>query len=120
MTWSYSGDPSTSTLDMIRFKLGDVRADDPKISNEEIQAIITLEGEDKAVVTCAKFLMMKYAGDIDYSIGKESVKASDLYKHYKELYEKLSSDYKAAHTVPQQIEYTPPIFSVGMMDHIGR
>ena len=40
MTWSYSGDPSTSGRDAVRFLIGDTIKKDPLVQNEEITATI--------------------------------------------------------------------------------
>ena|SRR5580765_3073466 len=40
MSWSYSGNPATSALDLVRFRLGDVEGDYPIASDEEcLQAL---------------------------------------------------------------------------------
>ena len=40
MTWTYSGDPSSSQLDSYRFKIGDTIPDEPLLQDEEIQYVI--------------------------------------------------------------------------------
>ena len=41
MSWTYSGDPSDSTLDEVRFLIGDTNSTDQQLSNEEILYLIT-------------------------------------------------------------------------------
>lgn len=40
MTWSYSGNPGSSTLDEVRFLIGDTDTTDQLLSNEELNWII--------------------------------------------------------------------------------
>ena len=40
MSWTYSGNPSTSDIDAFRFMLKDTIEDDPLLQNEEIQYIL--------------------------------------------------------------------------------
>lgn len=43
MTWTYSGNPGSSTLDEVRFLIGDTDTDDQLLSNEELNWIIARE-----------------------------------------------------------------------------
>ena len=36
MTWNYSGDPSLSSRDAVRFLIGDTDPNDPLVTDEEI------------------------------------------------------------------------------------
>ena len=51
MSFSYSGDPSASTLDAARFLIGDTDADSPIMQDEEIQYIIDTHGNGKFTST---------------------------------------------------------------------
>lgn len=44
MTWSYSGDPSQSELDQVRFVIGDTDSGDQLLSDEEILWLISARG----------------------------------------------------------------------------
>lgn len=46
MTWSYSGDPSSSTLDEVRFLIQDTDTTDQLLSNEEINYLIDAYADD--------------------------------------------------------------------------
>lgn len=120
MVWTYSGDPTKSSLDSVRFKIADTDKDDPKLSDEEINAFLfSLKSETQVVLTCVRFLMTKYAGECDYKIGPEQVSASQRYKQYKELYSELSSLYTIKSTSPQDPQDGTPSFGVGFMDNGG-
>ena len=43
MTWSYSGDPSASSLDEVRFLVGDTDSTEQLVQNEEIAYAINAE-----------------------------------------------------------------------------
>lgn len=40
MAWSYSGDPTSSALDALRFHIGDTESATPLLSNEEINYVL--------------------------------------------------------------------------------
>lgn len=117
MSWTYSGDPSQSDLDMVRFLIADTDTEDQQLSNEEISTYLSMyTSVDQTVLYCTKYLMTKYARECDYKIGPESVTASQRYKQYKELYTSLKADVVAANTTPQ-VEKGSTIFSVGFTDN---
>jgi hypothetical protein len=41
LTWTYSGDPTTTSKDEVRFLVGDTDTEDPLVSDEEIQYTIS-------------------------------------------------------------------------------
>lgn len=61
MTWSYSGDPSTSALDEVRFLIQDTDTTDQLLSNEEINYLIDGYADDaySAAVACVVALIGK-------------------------------------------------------------
>lgn len=119
MAWSYSGDPSTSSKDMVRFKIGDIREDDQRMQDEEINAILFVREDNinYTIVDCFKFLMVKYSSDIDYKIGPESVSSSQLYERYRQLYHDAKGDLRNGNIVPQAPSKVVPVFDKGMMDN---
>lgn len=48
MSWTYSGDPASSTKDTIRFLVGDTLVDEPLCSDEEIAWAITQNSDTYA------------------------------------------------------------------------
>lgn len=66
MTWSYSGDPSTSNKDMVRFLIGDTDTNDQLVSDEEIAAILAVTANIKrAAARILRSLAAKFARDVD-------------------------------------------------------
>jgi hypothetical protein len=74
MTWSYSGDPSDSALDEIRFLIQDTDTTDQLLSNEEITYLYTAYGDAySAAVACVVALIAQASRSAE-----ESKKVGDL------------------------------------------
>ncbi len=102
-TYSYSGDPSSSSLDAVRFAIGDTQSTDWQMSNEEINYL--LSGQPSitlAAIGCCKRLIAKYARLATQAVGRVSVQ----YKERRENYEAL--------LVQLQRDYAPAIYSGGI------
>lgn len=92
MTFTYSGDPSTSTRNYVRFLLNDTDSTDALFSDEELTYVITEWGGDAydAARECAEILIARFARLADSSsksVGDISVSESygSKVSHYKEL-----------------------------------
>lgn len=98
--FSYSGNPSTSPLDAIRFYSQDIREDDPFISDEEINFIIQswIHVSDSplflAAVVC-DVISARFAREISFSADGVSVGASDLQEKFEKLADSLRAQYQA-------------------------
>ncbi len=80
MTWSYSGDPASSTLNKVRFIIVDTDTTNQQITNEEITFLLT-EWNDDAYLSGAHAcdsLASKYAtkSDNSKSVGDLSLSTS--------------------------------------------
>lgn len=92
MTWTYSGNPSTSDVDAIRFVIGDTDTNDQLISNEEIQYMIDTYGASRhAASESCRAIAAKFARLMDRSIGGLSADFSAKYRQYLELADKLEA-----------------------------
>ena len=96
MTFTYSGDPSTSTRNYVRFLLNDTDSTDALFSDEEINYVITEWSDDayEAARELAEILIARFARLADSSsksVGDISVSESYSSKitHYKELADSL-------------------------------
>jgi hypothetical protein len=96
MTWTYSGDPSTSTRNYVRFLINDTISTDALFSDEEITYVITEWSGDayEAARELAEILIARFARLADSSsksVGDISVSESYSSKitHYKELADSL-------------------------------
>jgi hypothetical protein len=96
MTFTYSGDPSTSTRNYVRFLINDTDSTDALFSDEELNYVITEWGGDayNSARECAEILIARFsrlADSSSKSVGDISVSESYTSKvtHYKELAESL-------------------------------
>ncbi len=92
MTFTYSGDPSTSTRNYVRFLISDTDSTDALFSDEELNYVISEWNNDAydAARECAEILIARFAREADSvskSVGDISVSESFAQKiqHYKEL-----------------------------------
>lgn len=83
MSWTYSGDPDNSTLDAVRFELGDTQSNKPLLQDAEIlfaiQKETTVEG---AAAYCCEVLSRKYAKEVDKAIGPLRISLGQLSENY--------------------------------------
>jgi hypothetical protein len=82
-SWSYSGDPSTSTRDAVRFYVGDTVEASPLYSNAEIDfAIAQSGGAQSAAASLLMGLATRYANLVDKAVGDLRISLSQRYKQY--------------------------------------
>lgn len=66
MTWTYTGDPSSSERDAVRFLVADTDSTDPLISDEEITYLLSLYTEPPhAAVGAARAIAAKFSREAD-------------------------------------------------------
>ena len=134
MAWSY--DPGLLTdKDKVRFYVGDVDTTDQLRSDEEIEAIVAIEGTilEASAATCES-LAAQYAREVTKTTGRFRREASDKSKRYSELAGYLrgrsgAEDSLTAvphvggisvsrkETVESDTDRVDPAFSVGMRDN---
>lgn len=79
MSWSYSGDPSASTRDLVRFLIRDTESADPLLTNEELDyLVLTWVNGYEAARAAALVLASKFTrqADISKSVGDLSISES--------------------------------------------
>lgn len=89
--FSYSGNPAANDKDHVRWLIGDVDKDDPLVTDHEILAALTDEGDNvrRAAASCFEFLASYFAreadrqdGDVRLSLSQRSatmqMRAKDL------------------------------------------
>lgn len=90
MAWSYSGDPSSSVRDAVRFLIGDTDTNDQLISNEEIAYFVTeFANARRAASEAARAIAAKFARLMSRSIGGLNADFSAKYRQYLELADNL-------------------------------
>lgn len=86
MTWSYSGDPSASNVDEIRFWAQLTDTNDQHLTNEEITFVRTIESSNVAAAArCCEILATKYAREADIRAGSDgelSIKFSQISEQF--------------------------------------
>ena len=90
MSWSYSGNPSSSGKDQVRFLVGDTKKCDQLLTDEEIEFLISQEGSVmKAAAMAAQSIAASFSRLSDETVGAVSVSLSQRSKQYFELAKKL-------------------------------
>jgi hypothetical protein len=85
MTWTYSGDPSNSNLDAARYWCGDTDSDKQKVSDEEIDFLLTEYGTSKlAAAGALRALASQAARKVTSSVDGVSYNWSNLAQQYRD------------------------------------
>lgn len=92
MTWTYSGDPSSSARDEVRYLIGDTNEDDQQLSDQEIAwAIAQYPSQGagypnfKAAILLVNGLISKYTSSVSKTVGSLSINRGDKATKYREL-----------------------------------
>jgi len=125
MTWTYSGDPSQSALDTVRFLIGDTDSTEMLLQNEEILYVLTTVNNvaNKAAIKCCDAILAKFAKDLDYQIGPEAVRTQNRRASYEALRKQLAAaasgptSFSGVGTSLYPVHDT--IFSIGMLSNSG-
>jgi len=136
MTWNYSGDPTTSSKDEIRFLIGDTDTDDQLLSDEEINYLyaqwypIYRTVFYVASIAC-ETIAASYAREASHSADGVSVSLEAIQDKYTKQAETLREQHASllvggapdvggigAHEQPDP-DLAPLIFGTGMHDDIA-
>ncbi len=86
MAWNYSGDPSKSDRDAVRFLIGDTDRDDPQLQDEEITWLISqTQSQYEAAIAACDAIIAHYAREVSRTVGSLSVQAQTRQAHYRDL-----------------------------------
>lgn len=135
MTWSYTGNPSDSNKDEVRFLIGDTDFDDQLVEDEEINYAIAVEANNTlAAIRIARALAGKFSRKVDKSVGDLRLSYSQQAKNFRELAKFLENSNSTAtipipyaggisrsnkKTVREDSDRVPGSFSRGMHDDPG-
>lgn len=90
MAWTYSGNPSASDLDAVRFMIGDTDTNDQLLQDAEITYMVNLHGMgNSAASECCRAIAAKFARLMSRAIGGLSADFSAKYRQYLELADSL-------------------------------
>lgn len=86
MGWTYSGNPSTSTTDEVRFLVGDTVEDDPLLQDEELAYLVTEYGGDtlRAAAAACDQLANRFARDVTKSGDGLSISSGERHRQFAE------------------------------------
>lgn len=98
MSWSYSGDPTSSREDAVRFFVQDTNAEDPLLTNEEINFLVEhwydLYGSAIFVAAmAAETIASKFAREVSVSADGVSVGTNELQNKYLGLAKQLRAQF---------------------------
>lgn len=93
MAWNYSGDPSSSKKDELRFNIGDTDSQDQLMSDGEINYLLTKSNQSIALscISACDLLAMKFARLADESVGQVRISYSQKYAQYLKMKEAFRS-----------------------------
>lgn len=109
MSWSYSGDPSASLRDEVRFLLQDTETTLQLMQNEELDYLIgkwmpLYESAYYVASVAASVVSRKFAGVVSISADGVSVSVGDLSGRYAELSKKLKREHQESMNVGGEID----------------
>jgi len=99
MSWTYSGDPSSSDRDELRFKIGDTDPKNPELQDEELNYIITQVSAGgsfnclKAAMIALRAILAKYKSLVDEKVGDVDVKWSQRYRKVADLLDEYTQQH---------------------------
>ena len=131
MAWTYSGDPSASSLDAVRFLIGDTDTTNQLLQNAEITFLYSQWNSNAylAAAHACDALYSKFAAKSDYSRSVGDLSISTQFGQQADRYRALGAQLLAQNalaTPPSPTFYTDDDgnvfgkekFSIGMEDYI--
>jgi hypothetical protein len=106
MTFSYSGNPSQSDLDHVRFLIGDTadgKCDRTKafLSNEEINFLLDEENDIYgAAYRAVLAIIARLSREYDQAVGQVKYSLSQRVKHYRQLADQLKEKFESRVSAP--------------------
>jgi len=92
LTWTYSGDPTASDLDGVRFLVGDVDEDEQLLSDEEIEYLLSQYSDSRmAAARAARAIAARFARQVDERVGDMALTLSQRVRHFTALADELES-----------------------------
>jgi len=131
MTFTWTGDPSASTVEKIRAEIGDTDSTNALFTDEWIEYVYSIEHTvlNSAARLCEQ-LATKYSGDVNRAMGPLRVDLSDKAKFYAQRAKELrnrgmgfAEPYAGGISEAKEdifeadSDIKQPIFSKGMMDN---
>ena len=103
-TYTYSGDPASSTKDAVRFYIGDVDTSRPLLSDEEIAFLLLgtnpVDTPTQAAIQALRILSTKFAREADVTVGEISKSFSQISKAFAERADALEEQLALQYAIP--------------------
>lgn len=111
MAWTYSGDPSLSDLDMVRWYAGDTDSSDQEATDEECEAALDKFGSpERAAAKVARSIAAKYARLVDKAAGDVRKSHSQKSANYSKIADELEAMAAAASAVSRKSEQLANVY----------
>lgn len=118
MSFSYSGDPSEDELSALRFLLADTNEDAPIFTDEELEYMISLYGDNPLILEYHAFNQAAtlFAHSIKRSLGPQSEDPTSRLNFFKAKAQEAKAKIATKGLFLPKYQY-PKIFYKGMMDN---
>lgn len=101
MTWTYSGDPSASNKDLVRFLIHDTDATAQLLTDEEIDGLLSIEGSARgAAILAAGSLSARFGRKASMSVGDLSINYGSISSFYTRLVASLRRELAMSSALP--------------------
>ncbi|CAB4194553.1 hypothetical protein UFOVP1264_8 [uncultured Caudovirales phage] len=134
MSWTYSGNPASSDKDAVRFYVGDVDANFPFLTDEEISYLIEVYNESYSspvlvAAVAADTIANRFAREVSVSADGVSVQLGELQQRFTDLAKSLRGQHVALYGAFELItlenllsndwdpDIKPLVFGVGFNDN---
>lgn len=117
MSFSYSGNPSRSKIDFVRFKIGDTNPLTALLQDEEINYMVENSSSDEALLAAAFRQAATTIGvhTIKRTLGPQSEDGTQRLKYFMEMADKLEKGLAYAGVPPLPDYSYDKVFDKGMM-----
>lgn len=120
MSFTYSGNPDSSTLDAMRFMIGDTNPCDPLLQDEEINYLIGQYAGDGKTSSLLAAVFRQAATclgirTVKRSLGPQSEDATARLNYFKEMADKYEKNLQYAGVPPLPDYAFEKVFEKGMM-----
>jgi len=102
MSWSYTGDPTSSAKDETRFLIGDTDSTDQLLQDGEIAYLLAKYNNAplSAAIRACETIMAKFARMADETVGRVRIAFNQKYKAYAEMKTELRARIAIEGTIP--------------------
>lgn len=117
MSFSYSGDPSNSALDAVRFKLGDTSPVQPLLQDEEITYLVDTTSSEKELFAKVYRVAATALGirAVKRTLGPQSEDPTQRLRYFSDMADKLEKELTYAGVPPLPDYSYDKVFDKHMM-----